>query len=364
MSILYDDMQIAIATEADRVLAARTDQERLLALLEEEGQIDEQFWQTVCEQGWAGIAIPEEYGGLGLGLVELGIVAEACGTHLSGAPFLTTGQGVAAALLACGSETLKQNWLPRLASGEVRGCVALAEGQAPVPSACSVTFANGQLTGTKPAVPGALGADLALVLANDNGSPVLLLAELGDVERHWFDSFDNTRATADIQFDGAPAEVLAVGDAARAAALAALAQQAVVAAHEQTGGAAAMMHRARDYALSRRAFGQPIGGFQSVKHRIAELYCLTELARANVIHAASRSGNADFVRAAAAARLSASEAYDTAARDCIQIHGGMGVTWESGLHLHMRRARSLAIETGNSLFWEDILSDLIVEGDR
>ena len=364
MSILYDDMQVAIATEADRVLSACADQGRLLALLEGQGQIDEQFWATVREQGWAGIAIPESYGGLGLGLVELGIVAEACGTHLSGAPFLTSGQGVAAALLASGSEALKQAWLPRLASGEVRGCVALAEGQAPVPRVCGVTYAQGRLDGTKSAVPGALGADLALVLATENGSPVLLLAELGGTERRWFNSFDNTRATADLQFEGTPAEVLASGQAARTAALAALAQQAVVVAHEQTGGAAAMMHRARDYALTRRAFGQPIGAFQSVKHRIAELYCLTELARANAIHAAARSGSADFVRAAAAARLSASEAYDTAARDCIQIHGGMGVTWESGLHLHMRRARSLAIETGNSLFWEDILSNLIVEGDK
>ena len=119
-------------------------------------------------------------------------------------------------------------------------------------------------------------------------------------------------------------------------------------AHEQTGGAEALMETARDYALTRRAFGQVIGAFQSVKHRIAELYGFIELARANCIHAASREGEVDFITAAAAARLSATEAYDTAARDGIQIHGGIGVTWEIGLHLHMRRARSLAIEQGNS----------------
>jgi acyl-CoA dehydrogenase len=120
------------------------------------------------------------------------------------------------------------------------------------------------------------------------------------------------------------------------------------------------MERARDYANTRRAFGQPIGAFQSVKHRIAELYALTELARANAIHAASRHGHGDFVRAAAAARLSACEAYDTAARDCVQVHGGIGVTWQAGLHLHMRRARTLAIEGGNALFWEDVLVDDLV----
>jgi acyl-CoA dehydrogenase len=133
--------------------------------------------------------------------------------------------------------------------------------------------------------------------------------------------------------------------------------QAVITAHEQTGGAEALMEIARDYAVTRKAFGQPIGAFQSIKHRIAELYGLVELARANCIHAASREGQSDFVTATAAARLSATEAYDTAARDCVQIHGGIGVTWEIGLHLHMRRARTLALEQGSSLFWEDILVD-------
>jgi acyl-CoA dehydrogenase len=132
---------------------------------------------------------------------------------------------------------------------------------------------------------------------------------------------------------------------------------AVVTAHEQVGGAEALLTIARDYALTRKAFGQPIGAFQSIKHRIAEMYGLVEIARANCIHAASREGEADFLKAAAAARLSATEAYDTAARDGIQIHGGIGVTWETGLHLHMRRARSLAIEQGNMLFWEDLLAE-------
>src|SRR3546814_15409737 len=104
------------------------------------------------------------------------------------------------------------------------------------------------------------------------------------------------------------------------------------------------MESARDYAVTRKAFGQPIGAFQSIKHRIAELYGLVELARANAIHAAAREGRDDIIIAAAAARLSATEAYDTAARDCVQIPGGIGVTWEIGLHLHMRRSRTPAPE--------------------
>src|SRR3546814_9893678 len=104
------------------------------------------------------------------------------------------------------------------------------------------------------------------------------------------------------------------------------------------------MEIARDYAVTRKAFGQPIGAFQSIKHRIAELYGLVELARANCIHAAAREGQDDFITAAAAARLSATEAYDAAARDCVQIHGGIGVTSEIGLPLHMRRTRSISSE--------------------
>ena len=156
-------------------------------------------------------------------------------------------------------------------------------------------------------------------------------------------------------FNGTPAAVIASGEAARKLALDVLARMAVVTAHEQVGGAEVLMQIARDYAVTRKAFGQPIGMFQSVKHRIAEMYGLVEIARANCIHAAAQEGTDEFLLAAADARISATEAYDTNARDCIQIHGGIGVTWELGLHLHMRRTRSLAVEGGNLLFWEDVL---------
>jgi acyl-CoA dehydrogenase len=157
--------------------------------------------------------------------------------------------------------------------------------------------------------------------------------------------------------------VLAEGAAAKQLALASLAAMAVITAHEQIGGAEALLKTARDYAVTRHAFGQPIGAFQAIKHRLAELYGLIEIARANCLHAASLEGEPGFLLAAAAARLSATEAYDTAARDCIQIHGGIGVTWESGLHLHMRRARSLALGHGNMLFWEDILAKELLGSD-
>lgn len=365
MSLLYDEGQQAIASESRRIADARTDKARLLALLEQTGQHDAPFWDMAREQGWTALALPEDFGGLDLGLVELGIVAQATGAATAGAPFLTTNYGAARALLGGEDDALRQRWLPLLASGEAIAAVAFAEGQSPLPDRPTTRLTDAGLTGEKPGVTAGAQAQIAIVWALHDGEPALVLAELRDEHRRVVSSYDNSRGHTDLTFIAAPASLIARGETAQRLALDVLARMAVVTAHEQTGGAEALMHIARDYALTRKAFGQPIGAFQSVKHRIAELYGLVEIARANCIHAASRAGEPDFLTAAAAARISATEAYDTAARDCVQVHGGIGVTWESGLHLHMRRARSLAIEQGNLMWWEDLLvAELTAHFDR
>jgi acyl-CoA dehydrogenase len=357
MTVLYGEDQQAIATESRRVLEARINKDELLPLLETTGRYHEGFWNTAKEQGWTALALPESHGGLALSLVEMGLIAHQAGRSLSGAPFLTSSFGAAKAIELYGSEEQKARWLPGLASGETIGAIAFASGSDALPHAPSLAYADGRIDGTASAVSGGLAADVAVVFAHEAGLPVLAVVAIGDAERTAIPSFDNSRMIADLSFSGAQAETLVAGDGARDAALHILALQAVVTAHEQTGGAEALMEIARDYAVTRKAFGQPIGAFQSIKHRIAELYGLVELARANCIAAAASENTAGFVTAAAAARLSATEAYDTAARDCVQIHGGIGVTWEIGLHLHMRRARSLALEQGSSFFWEDVLVD-------
>lgn len=363
VSILYDEGQQAIATESRRVLDARADKARLLGLLEQVGEYDDIFWHTAVEQGWTALALPESYGGLDLSLVELGLVSQATGAATAGAPFLTGGYGAAMAILHGNDESSRADWLARLASGEAIGCVAFGEGCSPLPPVPAVSFDGGALHGAKPAVPGAMKADVVVVWAMLGARPALVAADLSAARREAVSSFDNSRLYADIVFDGTPAQLLVQGEDAAALARDVLARMAVVTAHEQVGGAEALLYIARDYALTRKAFGQPIGAFQSIKHRIAELYGLVEVARANCIHAAAQEGQSGFALAAADARLSATEAYDTAARDCIQIHGGIGVTWETGLHLHMRRARSLAIEQGNNLFWEDWLVGELVKGE-
>ena len=357
MSLLYDESQLAIASESRRVLEARVTVDALLPLLEAEGEIHTPYWETAKEQGWTALALPEVYGGLDLSLVELGLIAHQVGRSLAGAPFLTSSFGAARAILDHGSEELKAAWLPRLASGEAIGAVAFAEGQTVLGT--GIRYDSGLVSGTKPAVIGGRKANVAIILASDGGVPVLAAADLGSVTQSSFNSFDNSRCAADLVFADTPATELARGQAALDAALHVLALQSVVTAHEQTGGAEVLLERARDYANTRRAFGQVIGSFQSVKHRIAEMYGLVELARAGALHAATREGQADFIKAASAARIQATEAYDTCARDCVQVHGGIGVTWEAGLHLHMRRTRSLAVEQGNMFFWEDVLVDCL-----
>ena len=351
MALLYDDAQRAIQREAQRIVAETTDKSVLLGMLEQPGRYDEALWHIAREQGWTALAMPEARGGLGLGLSELGIVCQAIGAAPTGMPFLTASYGVIQGLLRSDNA----DWLPRLASGEAIGAVAFAEAYEPLPIVPQVEFSAGRLNGVKPGVPAGSAAVCSLVLASEGGEPVLVLAELAGMARPAIASYDPSRCHADLNFSDWPAELLLKGADALAAARDILARQAVACAHEQLGGAEALLFLARDYANSRKAFGQPIGAFQSVKHRIAELYGLVEIARANCTQAAEREGSAGFLVAAAAARLSATEAYDTAARDCVQIHGGIGVTWDQGLHLHMRRARSLAIEQGNMLFWEDLL---------
>ena len=357
MSILYDEAQTQIAEEARRQLEAEYSGARLKELLETRGAHDEQFWKICSEQGWTAIGIPEEFGGIGMGLIELGLIAEACGSVACGAPFLNTSFGAGQAILEYGDDAVKQDWLPRLAAGEVIGAVAFAEGRDMVPATPELRLSNGRLHGFKPAVAAGGTANVAVVLAQGERGPVLALVKLDaeGVAREPLDTFDNSRNTANLTFDGAEAVILENASDAREAAMEVLRRQAVVTAHEQVGGADRMMKQARDYALDRRAFGQPIGAFQSVKHRIAEDYVLVELARANAIHAAASAGTPAFASAAAAARITGTEAYDTVSRDATQTHGGIGVTWEADLHLHQRRARTLAIEQGPLMFWEDAL---------
>ena len=358
MSFLPTNEQIQIAEGAQRLLAQSYSGEALKALLETTGRYDSGYWRSCSEMGWTALAIPEAYCGLGLGLIEMAMVADASGRVACGAPFLITSYMASQALLLAGAEAVRSEHLPWLASGEKIGCIAFAEDANPIPPDPQVRCEGEAVYGVKRGVLGGVHADVAVVLASGPRGPVLVLVDLsaGGVTRRIVNTFDNSLGVADLVFEGVQGRPL---DAACANSVAwdVLDRAAVVVAAAQTGGAEVCTAMARDYATTRRAFGQPIGRFQAIKHKIAEMYVANEIAKANCLEAALRLDNRlpEFTALAAAARLSATQAYDFATREGVQVLGAIGATWESDMHLHMRRARSFASALGSRFVWEDRL---------
>lgn len=321
---------------------------------------DAALWTGIAEMGWAGAAVPEAYGGVGLGYVDLCVIAEELGRCAAPVPFSSSVYLAAEAVLRGGDEDQKRRWLPALASGETVGTLALSEGpKAPSPANLATRFENGRLTGTKLPVVDADVAGMAVVAARDAaGKAVLCVADLSGegVTVEPVESIDPSRSHARVAFAGTPAEALGgapgwetverVMDAA-----------AVLFAFEQIGGAQRCLDMARDYALERHAFGRQIGSYQAIKHKLADVWVAIEIARSNAYYGAWALANdaADLPVAAAAARIGASEAFWQAAKENIQTHGGMGFTWELDCHLFYRRANLLGLQIGSRRVWKEKL---------
>jgi alkylation response protein AidB-like acyl-CoA dehydrogenase len=355
MPYLYSSEQEQIRDEVRRVMAASCAPATLRNLLESKGACDGQFWGRAAEMGWTAIGIAEADGGLGMSIVDTLIIAEEAGRALAGAPFLATAFAAQHALAGAGGH---QDLLGAMAAGETKLALAFEEAGEPLPQAPSVMYRDGRLSGSKQASLGAAAADVAIVLASQDGAPCLALVSLDavGVSREAIDSIDNSRCSANLHFDNAPATLLAHDDPMVLAGEC-LGRLALHLAAEAIGGSEACIAKASDYANQRQAFGQAIGKFQAVKHAIAEIYVANELTRASVLEAAVRLERGDRHTGAyiAAARLNAVHGYDYAAATATQVHGGIGVTWEEDMHLHYRRARSLALEAGPPWFWEDCI---------
>ena len=319
------------------------------------------LWGEIAEMGWTGAAIPEAYGGIGMGYEALCVIAERIGYALAPVPFGSTVYLAAEALMAAGSEEQKQAWLPRIASGEATGTLALAEGPGALsPDAITARFEDGRLTGTKWPVPDGETADIAVVAARDgDGRIVQVLVELGGegVSRTALDTIDPSRPQARIDFDGAPASLLPANDDQWETILAVLDRAAILTAFEEVGGAQACLDMAVGYAKERYAFGRPIGSNQAIKHKLADVFVALELARSNAYLGtlALTSGDRDLALTAATARVSSIQAYVLASAENIQTHGGIGFTWDADPQLYYRRANALALSLGPQAFWKDRL---------
>ncbi len=367
MNFDFSDEQKQLRDEARRYLAEKCPPKAVRAVLEGSAPYDRELWQGLAGMGFLGIAIPEQYGGTGAGYLELCVVAEEIGRALAPVPFASTVYLAAEALMLAGSEEQKQRWLPRIAAGEAIGTLALFEGVGnPSPQAVRTMLRQGRLDGRKLPVPDGGIADFAIVAARTGNSGreddiALCLVDLkaDGVVATSLKSIDDAHGQAEILFNSAAAEALGAPDEGWSVLMRLLDRAAVLTAFEQIGGADRALEMGRDYALDRIAFGRPIGSFQAVKHMLADMYVSATLARSNSYYGAwALSTDApELPEAAAAARVSATQAFQHCAKNNIQVHGGMGFTWEFDCHLYYRRANALALVLGSQSYWEDRLID-------
>ena len=365
MDFDFSDEQKQLRDEARKFLAEKCPPKAVRAVLDGKAPYDRDLWKGLAGMGFLGVAIPEAYGGSGAGHLELCVIAEEMGRALAPVPFSSTVYLAAEAVLMAGSEAQKQKWLPAIASGGAIGTLALFEGSGnPSPQAIRLTASGGHLNGVKKPVPDGAIADFTIVVARTGSAGretdiSLFLVDMKDegVEARNLTNVDPSRGQTELIFANCKAEPLGPTDEGWSILSAVLDRAAVLMAFEQVGGADRALEMGRDYALDRVAFGRPIGSFQAVKHLLADMYVAATLARSNCYYGAwALSTNAsELPEAAAAARISATQAFQHCAKNNIQVHGGMGFTWEFDCHMYYRRANAMALSLGSLSHWEDVL---------
>ena len=309
MDFDFNDEQREIKSTARDWLASRFKPEKVRELAEAESPYDEALWSEMCELGWPGIAISEEHGGQGLGVVEMVILLEEQGYALAPSPFISN--AYAGALIAqAGSDEQKQRWLPGIASGERRAAAEFTNDPGPV--------------------VGAAKGSVVLVLAEGEGAK---LVETDAATLEALDLIDSTRAYFTVSADG--------GDPLPGAVAPAVDVGAVAASAELVGVAARALDIAVAYAKDREQFGRPIGAYQAVSHRLAEMLWDVEEARSLLYYAAwcADSQPDSLPLAASMAKARASDAGCRVTHDAIQTLGGIGFTWEHDIHFFLKRAR-------------------------
>lgn len=360
MNFEFTSDQRMIGEQANNFLQKECSSEVVRSILDTDSTYDSKLWRQIAELGWMGVAIPEEYGGLGLSYFELALIAEAMGRALAPIPFSTSVYLTTEILNIAGSKAIKQKWLPKLAAGEVIGTAAIKD---------SLTLnSKGNLNGELTLVPDAGAADICIVQVKQKYGASLYLLELDQpfVEIVPAKSIDPSRPFGNIICNNARAKPIQTNIGNQALLEDALKRAAVLYAWEQIGGSDAALEQARDYALQRFAFGRSIASFQAIKHKLAEGYVKNTMARSNGYHAiwALNSKSPKLATAAPIARISAIQAYYYMSKENIQTHGGMGFTWEFDCHLHYRRAKSLSLVIGGGSEWKKRLVRKIIAGEE
>jgi alkylation response protein AidB-like acyl-CoA dehydrogenase len=356
MNFDFSDEQKAFAEQVKRLLADIDPIGETRSALGGAIPYSAKAWNGLAKLGFQAATIPAEYGGHDLSTLELCAGAEEIGRSLAPVPSLSSTYMCSEAIRLFGDDAQKSRWLPGLARGSVIGAWAAAEcGIELTQESLRCTFRDDALNGAKAPVLDGMAAHIAIVLAmSKSGAPVLTLCDLaGDgVHRRALENLDPSRPVAEIVFAGARAAPLGAADWGAWQNL--LARGAILLAFEQVGAADRALWMARDYALTRKSFGRPIGSYQAIKHKLAAVYAKNEIARAHAYYGAwALASNADALPlAAAGARVAASEALCFAAQENLQTHGGIGFTWDSDCHLFYRRARLAALILGPTAAWK------------
>ncbi len=327
-------------------------------LMETDTAFDPLLWSKLADQGYTGIIFPEEFGGVGLGTVELILLMEEAGRALLPGPFFSTVALAGSVLHALGTSDQKKKYLAPICRGEARSAVALLEASASWdPADVRITAANGKLSGKKLFVTDAAAATFLVVVARngvfiaDSAAPGIKITPMLGM--------DLTRKLYSVQFSNTPAEWL--GDTAGISRALDVATASLVA--EMVGGMQRTLDITVEYAKTRKQFGKPIGMFQAVQHQCADMYLETESARSAAYYAAwaLEENTPDAAAAVSIAKMYASDASRTVGNRGIQIHGGMGFTWENDIHLYYRRAKASETALGDASFHRERIARLVVD---
>jgi alkylation response protein AidB-like acyl-CoA dehydrogenase len=342
--------------------AERLDEDTVRGLMESEAGYDPALWARLgAELGVLGLAVPEELGGAGGGLVDQAVVAEEFGAALVPGPVLGTVGLAVPALVALAGSGLEEDLLPSLVEGARTAALAVPDrGGRFDPALVTVTESGGTLTGeVRQVVDGT--ADVLLVAARTGDEVGLFLVE--EAERVPLSTLDRTRRQATVRFAATSARAVASGADAERAITAALRAGAALLAAEQAGGAQRLLDTTVAYAGSRLQFGRPIGSFQAVKHRCADMLVLVEHARSTAYHAAwaLQDGTDDPDLAVSIAQATCSETYQRVAEDTVQLHGGIGFTWEHPAHLYLKRALTDAALLGSAAEHRERIAELVLD---
>ena len=359
------DEQQAIKSTAHDFLAARYKSERIRELAETEHGFERSDWEEMAELGWPGLALPEEWGGQGLGIVELAVLFEEMGYALAPSPLLSN-TIVGLALALCGSDDQRERFLRPLAEGRLRGAPALWDAGTPatIGEFTMEARADGDgvvLDGEKLLVMDAAAADFLLVATSD-GRRHLVEREAPGVSIAPSISIDLTRRLYAVRFDGvhvAPADSL---PAAGPDYFAVFFRICVALAAESTGIAQRTMEMAVAYAKDRQQFGRPIGSYQAVSHRCAQMLLETENSR-SAVYGAAWAADAEpesLPRAASMANAYASDVGWRVPDASIQVHGGIGFTWEHDLHFFLKRGKANAAMFGDAKWHRERVADAVL----